>query len=101
VFVSDFFDFSIYIDAEEADVERWYVERFLTLRETVFQDPRSYFHRYATLDESAARTTAHDIWRTINGVNLRDNILPTRERARLVLEKGGDHAVRRVRLRHG
>jgi type I pantothenate kinase len=101
VFVSDFFDFSIYIDAEEADVERWYVERFLMLRETVFQDPRSYFHRYAALDESAARTTAQEIWRTINGVNLRENILPTRERARLVLEKGGDHAVRRVRLRHG
>jgi type I pantothenate kinase len=100
VFVSDFFDFSIYIDAEEADVERWYVERFLTLRETVFRDPRSYFHRYAALSEADARATAEEIWRTINGINLRENILPTRERARLVLEKGGDHAVRRVRLRH-
>jgi type I pantothenate kinase len=100
VFVSDFFDFSIYIDAEEADVERWYVERFLTLRETVFRDPRSYFHRYAALSEADARAMAEEIWRTINGINLRENILPTRERARLVLEKGGDHAVRRVRLRH-
>ncbi|MEO8070120.1 MAG: type I pantothenate kinase [Acidobacteriota bacterium] len=99
VFVSDFFDFSIYIDADERDIENWYVERFLTLRETVFRDPRSYFHRYAALDDAAAVSTAREIWRTINGVNLRDNIQPTRERARLVLEKGNDHAVSRVRLR--
>jgi len=99
VFVSDFFDFTIYIDADEADIERWYVARFLTLRETVFRDPRSYFHRYASLDAREAETTAREIWRTINGVNLRENIWPTRDRARLVLEKGGDHAVRRVRLR--
>ena len=99
VFVSDFFDFSIYIDAEEADIERWYVARFMTLRETVFRDPRSYFHRYASLDDTEAEETARGIWRTINGVNLRENISPTRERARLVLEKGGDHAVRRVRLK--
>jgi type I pantothenate kinase len=99
VFVSDFFDFSIYIDADELDIEQWYVARFMTLRETVFRDPRSYFHRYASLDDAEAEATARGIWRTINGVNLRENIQPTRERARLVLEKGGDHAVRRVRLR--
>lgn len=99
VFVSDFFDFSIYIDADEWDIERWYVARFLTLRETVFRDPRSYFHRYASFSEPEAVAMAHELWRTINGVNLRENVQPTRERARLVLEKGGDHAVRRVRLR--
>jgi type I pantothenate kinase len=99
VFVSDFFDFSIYVDADEADIERWYVERFLALRETVFRDPRSYFHRYARLDDAAAIETAREIWRTINGVNLRENISPTRERARLVLEKSADHSVQRVRLR--
>jgi type I pantothenate kinase len=99
VFVSDFFDFSIYLDADEADVERWYVERFLALRQTVFRDPRSYFHRYATLSDEDAVRTARTIWRTINGVNLRENIAPTRDRARLVFEKGNDHRVRRVRLR--
>jgi type I pantothenate kinase len=99
VFVSDFFDFSIYIDAEERDIERWYVERFLALRETVFRDPRSYFHRYAALGDDEARQTAGAIWRTINGINLRENISPTRARARLILEKGADHAVRRIRLR--
>ena len=99
VFVSDFFDFSIYVDADEADIERWYVARFLTLRETVFRDPKSFFHRYASLTEAEAVATARDIWQTINGVNLRENIAPTRERARLVMEKGGNHAVERVRLR--
>jgi type I pantothenate kinase len=99
VFVSDFFDFSIYIDADEADIEGWYVARFQTLRETMFRDPRSYFHRYSSLGEAEAAETARGLWRTINGVNLRENIAPSRERARLVLEKGGDHAVRRVRLR--
>ncbi len=99
VFVSDFFDFSIYIDADESAIERWYVERFLALRETVFRDPRSYFHRYATLTDAEAVDTARHIWRTINGVNLRENIAPTRGRARLVFEKGADHRVRRVRLR--
>jgi type I pantothenate kinase len=99
VFVSDFFDFSIYLDAEEDDIERWYVERFLTLRETVFRDPRSYFHRYASLDREQAVQTAQGIWADINGVNLVENIMPTRERARLLLEKGPDHAVRRVRLK--
>ena len=99
MFVSDFFDFSIYVDANEADIEDWYIERFLTLRATVFQDPTSYFHRYAGLSESDAEATAKRIWQTINLVNLRENVLPTRERAHLVLEKGRDHAVRRVRLR--
>jgi type I pantothenate kinase len=99
VFVSDFFDFSIYLDAAPEDVEAWYVARFLALRERVFRDPRSYFHRYASLDETQAIATAREIWRTINGVNLRENVLPTRDRAHLVLEKGPDHAIRRVRLR--
>jgi type I pantothenate kinase len=99
VFVSDFFDFSIYLDADGSDIERWYIERFLALRETVFQDPRSYFHRYAALTEAEAIRTGREIWQRINGVNLRENVQPTRERARLVLEKGRDHAVRRVRLR--
>ena len=99
VFVSDFFDFSIYIDADERDIEEWYVARFRTLRETVFRNPRAYFHRYAHLTDAEADATARHIWHTINGVNLRENILGTRDRARLVLEKGSDHAVRRVRLR--
>jgi type I pantothenate kinase len=98
-FVSDFFDFSIYVDADEADVERWYVERFLRLCETVFRDPSSYFRRYAELDHDEAVETARGIWRDINGRNLRENIAPTRGRARLILEKGPDHAVRRVLLR--
>jgi type I pantothenate kinase len=99
VVVSDFFDFSVYIDAAEEDIERWYVARFLTLRETVFRNPRSYFHRYASLSEPEAVRTAQEIWRTINGVNLRENIVPTRDRARLVMEKDADHRIRRVRLR--
>jgi type I pantothenate kinase len=99
MFVSDFFDFSIYVDALESDIEQWYVERFLELRDTVFQNPSSYFHRYATLTRDEAVQTARSLWERINLVNLRENILPTRERAQLVLEKGRDHAVRRVRLR--
>ena len=99
VVVSDFFDFSVYIDAQEPDIERWYISRFLTLRETVFRNPTSYFHRYASLSEPEAVRTAREIWRTINGVNLRENIAPTRDRARLVMEKDADHTVRRVRLR--
>jgi len=99
MFVSDFFDFSIYVDAHEADIEQWYIDRFLKLRETVFRDPSSYFHRFATLTPEQAVETARGIWQSINLVNLRDNVLPTRERAHLILEKGRDHAVRRVRLR--
>jgi len=98
-FVSDFFDFSIYVDALEADIEQWYIERFLKLRETVFQDPSSFFHRYAALTPDEAAATARGIWSTINAVNLRENVQPTRERAHVILEKGRDHAVRRVRLR--
>ena len=99
LFVSDYFDFSIYVDAREADIERWYEERFLTLRETAFRDPTSYFRRFGELSEADAVATARRIWAEINGVNLRENILPTRERARLILEKGPDHLVRAVRLR--
>lgn len=98
-FVSDFFDFSIYIDASEPLVETWYVERFLRLRQTAFRDPASYFHRYATLSEEEARETALSIWRSINLVNLTENILPTRQRADLILCKGADHAVESVELR--
>jgi type I pantothenate kinase len=99
VFVSDFFDFSIYVDAHESDIELWYIERFLMLRETVFRDPSSYFHRYSGLSVDDARETARQIWTSINLVNLRENVLPTRERAHLILEKGRDHAIRRVKLR--
>lgn len=99
MFVSDFFDFSIYVDAQAADIEQWYVDRFLKLRETVFQNPSSYFHRYASLTRNEAVETAKGLWTTINLTNLQQNILPTRERAHLVLEKGRDHAIRRVRLR--
>jgi type I pantothenate kinase len=98
-FVSDFFDFSIYIDAADDLIESWYVERFLRLRQTAFRDPASYFHRYATLSEDEARETGLSIWRAINLVNLRENILPTRQRADLILRKGQDHAVETVALR--
>jgi type I pantothenate kinase len=99
MFVSDFFDFSIFVDASEHDIEQWYIERFATLRDTVFQDPSSYFHRYASLTPEQAVETARGLWRSINLMNLHENILPTRERAHVILEKGRDHAVRRVRLR--
>jgi type I pantothenate kinase len=97
--VSDFFDFSIYVDAKEEDVRSWYVSRFLRLRETAFADPSSYFHRYAALSDTEAIATAEEIWSSINGVNLVENVLPTRSRASLVLAKGPDHAVTRIRLR--
>ncbi len=99
VFVSDFFDFSIYIDAGDDVIESWYVSRFLKLRETVFQNPDSYFHRFAALTEDEAVQTARRIWHDINLLNLHENILPTRERAHLILEKDSDHAVQRIRLR--
>jgi type I pantothenate kinase len=98
-FVSDFFDFSIYIDATADLVESWYVERFLRLRQTAFRDPASYFHRYATLSEEEAIATGLSIWRSINLLNLNENILPTRQRADLILRKGADHAVETVALR--
>jgi type I pantothenate kinase len=97
-FVSDYFDFSIYLDADEADVRAWYVERFLTLRKTVFQDPRSYFRHFADLSEDEAVGTAEAIWEEINGRNLQENIAPTRERASLILRKEADHRVSEVRL---
>ncbi len=99
VFVSDFFDFSIYVDAKEPHIKKWYVDRFLTLRRTAFRDPSSYFHRYSTLSVSEAKQVARRIWNEINGLNLKENIEPTRTRARLILEKGGDHSIQRVMLR--
>jgi type I pantothenate kinase len=99
VFVADFFDFSIYVDAEEAAIESWYIDRFQKLRETRFRDVNSYFHRYAALSDEEAVTRAREIWQQINGVNLKENILPTRDRAHLILEKAPDHTVRSVRLR--
>jgi type I pantothenate kinase len=87
------------VDAVEQDIEEWYVARFLTLRETVFRNEASYFHRYAHLTEDEAIKTGRDIWRRINWVNLRENILPTRERAHLILKKGAEHQVEQVKLR--
>ena len=98
-FVSDYFDFSIYVDADPEDLEEWYLERFMTLQRTAFRRPHAYFHRYSHLSEAEARTIASNIWREINLKNLRENILPTRERANLILEKAADHSIRRVRLR--
>ncbi|MFS8035995.1 type I pantothenate kinase [Xanthobacter sp. AM11] len=98
-FVSDFFDFSVYIDGDEDVIERWYVERFMRLRATAFKDPLSYFHRYSQLTEDEARATALSIWRRINQPNLTENILPTRQRADLILRKAGDHEVAEVSLR--
>jgi len=97
--LSDFFDFSVYVDAATADIRAWYVERFLRLRKTAFADPASYFSRYASLSGSEATATAEQIWDTINGPNLEQNIKPTRSRATLVLRKDRDHSVRYVRLR--
>ena len=97
--VSDFIDFSVYVDADPDDIRRWYVERFLRLRETAFRHPSSYFRRYAAVDEAAAVARAEEIWAQINGPNLECNIAPTRGRANLVLRKGPDHDVTWVRLR--
>ncbi len=98
-FVSDYFDFSLYIDADEADIEHWYVHRFLALRDSVFQNPDSFFRHYAHLSHDQAVETARTIWRDINGRNLRENIEPTRGRASLVLRKGSDHRVTSVMLK--
>ncbi len=97
--ISDWFDFSVYVDAEVADIREWYVRRFLRLRRTAFADPESYFHRYAGLSDEQARATAADIWGRINEPNLVENVEPTRNRATLVLSKGPDHAVRQIELR--
>ncbi|WP_229450075.1 type I pantothenate kinase [Nitratireductor sp. B36] len=97
--VSDFFDFSIYIDAPEDLIHQWYVDRFMRLRETAFQNPESFFHRYATLKPSAALAIAEQLWENINLKNLRENILPTRPRADLILRKGANHLTEEVALR--
>ncbi len=97
--VSDFFDFSVYVDAATSDIRRWYVDRFQRLRETAFRDPTSYFAKYAELSASEAEVEADRIWDEVNGPNLERNILPTRARASLVLRKAGDHSVSWVRLR--
>jgi type I pantothenate kinase len=98
-FVSDFFDFAVYLDADEESLKRWYVERFMSLRETRFRDPRSYFRSYAELSDAEAERVAEGLWERINLINLRENILPTRPRADLILRKGADHVVAEVALR--
>lgn len=98
-FVSDYFDFSIFVDAEIEDIKSWYVERFLTLKETAFTQENAFFRRYADLSQDEAEEVAHKIWASVNEINLVENILPTRDRASLILEKARDHSVRKVRLR--
>ena len=98
-FVSDFFDFSIYIDAEADTIKEWYVARFLTLRDTAFTQDGAYFRRYADLSDEKAVAMAEDIWERINYANLRENILPTRGRADLILHKAADHSIDEVLLR--
>jgi type I pantothenate kinase len=97
--VSDFFDFSVYLDADETDLRRWYVDRFMMLRKTAFQKPESFFHRLAGLDPNEARAMAQGLWDRINLPNLRENILPTRPRADLILRKGPAHRIEEVALR--
>ncbi|CAK9887022.1 MAG: Pantothenate kinase [Candidatus Erwinia impunctatus] len=99
VFVSDFVDFSIYVDAPETLLEKWYINRFLKFRESAFTDPASYFHHYARLSEAETIATAKQLWNEINLLNLKENILPTRERASLIMTKSVGHAVDRVKLR--
>ncbi len=98
-FVSDFFDFSIYLDAEPAVIEEWYLERFMRLRSTAFRDPGAYFHKYAGMSPDEAKARALELWSMINLKNLEENILPTRQRARLILSKTADHRVESVALR--
>ena len=98
-FISDYFDFSIFVDADLEAVRGWYIQRFITLRDTAFAQPDAFFHRYAGLSDEEAVAVATDIWERINEVNLRENILPTRERATLILKKAPDHSIERVRLR--
>ncbi|GAA3672578.1 type I pantothenate kinase [Arthrobacter ginkgonis] len=97
--LSDYFDFSVYVDARTQDIEEWYISRFMRLRSGAFADPASYFHRYALLSDAEARDTARGIWKSINEPNLRENVLPTRGRAQLVLTKDADHTIRRMLLR--
>ena len=98
-FVSDFFDFSIYIDADENQIHKWYINRFMRLRETAFKDPSSFFHRYSTISDDSALAIAENLWTSINLKNLKENILPTRPRADLILRKGGNHLIEEVALR--
>lgn len=98
-FVSDYFDFSIFVDADTEAVKEWYIRRFITLRDTAFAQPDAYFHRYAGLSDQEAVVVASEIWTSINEVNLIENILPTRERASLILRKASDHSIEMVRLR--
>lgn len=100
VFVSDFFDFSIYVDAEEHDIQSWYIERFKLLRNTAFQKPESYFHKYRHLNDDEAEKISKEIWQTINAVNLEENIRPTRHRADMILKKAAGHKVKEVRLKN-
>ena len=97
--ISDLFDFSIYVDAKTEDIERWYIERFLKLRDTSFQQPGNHFEGFAGMDDAEAAYAARELWQTINLPNLVENILPTRVRASLVLRKDYDHTVQRVRMR--
>lgn len=99
VFVSDYFDFSIYVDAQEKNLVEWYVDRFESLRQTAFRDPQSYFHKFANLTAEESKKMAVDIWNEINKPNLTQNILPTKYRANLILEKGKDHGVKTIKLR--
>ncbi|MFS0781793.1 type I pantothenate kinase [Bacillus sp. 1P06AnD] len=99
IFMSDFFDFSIYIDADEQDIEKWYIERFCTLQQTAFKNPESYFHRYTSLSKESAIKRAEQFWSEINVINLHENILPTRGRANVILQKGKDHSVDHIYLR--
>jgi len=98
-FVSDYFDFSIYVDADEQHIQEWYIERFLTFRQSVFQRADSFFAHYADLNDEESVEMARSIWQRINGVNLSENIMPTRNRASLIVRKGQDHRVAEVRLR--
>lgn len=99
VFVSDYFDFTMYVDAKSESIRQWYVDRFLSLRTTVFNQPGAYFSHYASLNTEEATETANNIWDTINDVNLVENILPTKNRAKLILHKGPDHAIEGVHMR--
>ena len=99
LFASDFIDFSIYMDADEADLRRWFMERFQRLRQTAFTDPKSFFHRFSQMSDEEATAFGLWAWDAINLPNLRDNILPTRSRADLILKKGGSHTIEEVALR--
>ena len=98
-YVSDFFDFSIFVDAQEKDIKKWYIERFLKLKETAFKEDGAYFNKYANLSKKRATETASDLWEKINYKNLVENILPTRQRANLIIRKSSNHSVDQISLR--